>query len=1814
MSKRCLVVLLMAVALVASSAFAYQAAERNAPATPAAKGKPEEPKSALQPAGNPFFGNPGIITRAPLSEGFEGGAIPANWAVYNEDGDSYQWEVYNLYPHSGSYHVRIHWHSSGYCDDWLVTPRLTVASGDSLAYWARAYSASYLEEWEVYVAAGSTPSDFLTTGTLIGDESTTSTTYARYVYDLTAFAGQDVYIAFRCISYDAFYLYLDDITGPEIWVPSGPAIAFNTTDLEFGTVAMGAKDSKDLPLVIYSVGASNLTVSAVSSDNAHFTHDFPGVTAIPPGDSLVVTVTFTPTAEPEETGILTVTHDGTKAESHISMSGSGIDALFYEDFEAGFLPPGWAQYQMGDVNDGWVWASGGAPDFTGYAAGHFYEVYNCDDWLVTPPITIPAGKYQAQLEFWQYQYWSSYLVYHGVWVSAGSGDPNDSDFVEIASLAAGTDGAWEPAPTLDLVAYTGETIYIAFVYRGYDADTWAVDDVALTEYTNQPPVIAHDPKGDTDDTSPTITAIIADPEGVDTASVYYEMAAKVFTEVGMTPTGNPDEFSVDLPIGSYGTVNYYIQAEDASKGLVTTTDTYSFQIQQFVGLEHIYDDGTVENATCWIAGYEANRFAVRFTPPAYPCTLNAVKLGIAGDWPDAAHQPFLVEVYDDDGVGGLPGTMIYGPDTTNSIGNIIGGVPPYPALVWAYVCIDPPVIIADGDFYVAKGQTTSNPECEGLDLDQDGTQYSRGYTYDYTTATWAAYYPGARNPMIRAYTSQVITLGDLSGTVTEAVKGPIEGAVVTAVGGLVTEDDTTDASGNYFIPALPAGNYDVTAEAAGYHDQTVEDVVIAAGDTTVQDFQLTVDTALLRESFCGTFPPAGWAEYQLGDPAGWMFDTWAHTDACAAFHNDDDVATMCSDMLVTPPLSIPAGKASYGLSFYEYWYYVTWYYYHGIWVSTGSGNPWDGDFVELEEVNYGSGYMWEQIGPISLAAYAGQTIYLAFLYAGDYADEWSVDDVVVDLVLTGAIGGNVAEAKGPIEGAIVAAGGLSDTTDALGDYLIDGLTVGTYDVTCAASGYFPAMAPDVVVTADATTNVDFALSAVGAKDVLVVDADGSPAYYPDSTFTDVQAYFTDALTVCGYTYDVWEKMSFPEDGPDHTVMELYDAVVFFTGEAWTGSQTLTPNDEVELGLYLDGGGKLFLSAQDYFYDRYPAAGAFSPGQFPYDYLGVTSVSQDLCNVNLPEVGHSDGYAGSVAEGLSYDLFDVYTYAKGRGAGKYKGMDDGLYIDELVTAGTAVFDADDGGTESVNVGAVQYESTKGFKTVFTTVDFAGLVDGANTRAELMCSIMEWLLAPPAEMWLSDGGVDPLIGNLSTTFTYSVTYTQVNDVAPTVKNVVIDGMSHAMTDPTGGSGPYSGGVVFTYNHQFSLGGDHEFYFEFSDGTLSDRLPSAGSFWGPMNGYYYWHFEDAAHFVPTGPNDDWEWGVPTVGPSAAHSGEKCWGTQIDSSAYSNNSASRLQTPPLDFTLGGGTKLELKFWHWYDTEGYFDGGNVKLITSTDTVIIYPDLVQSPDYPEDAHSTGNAWIPGEPGYSGHVQGFWEEAIFDLTPWTNESDVVIVWDFGSDGSVSGYPGWYIDDVVIWGEPPLPVELASFAATAGDRVVTLSWETRSELNNLGFQIYRRVEDGEFVRIDSEMIPGAGTSEDLHSYRYVDRGLRNGATYSYQIAAVDFGGNVRMHDLVVSATPIAVLPTTFALSQNYPNPFNPNTEIKYQLPEDSRVVLKIHNVMGQEVATLVNADLKAGYYTATWNARDSRGAEVSAGIYFCTMKAGEFSKTRKMVLIK
>lgn len=105
------------------------------------------------------------------------------------------------------------------------------------------------------------------------------------------------------------------------------------------------------------------------------------------------------------------------------------------------------------------------------------------------------------------------------------------------------------------------------------------------------------------------------------------------------------------------------------------------------------------------------------------------------------------------------------------------------------------------------------------------------------------------------------------------------------------------------------------------------------------------------------------------------------------------------------------------------------------------------------------------------------------------------------------------------------------------------------------------------------------------------------------------------------------------------------------------------------------------------------------------------------------------------------------------------------------------------------------------------------------------------------------------------------------------------------------------------------------------------------------------------------------------------------------------------------------------------------------------------------------------------------------------------------------------------------------------------------------------------------------------------------------------------LVAVAESTEGIPSDFELSQNYPNPFNPETRIKYSLPKSSFVTIKVYDILGKEVRTLVsNVKQNAGQHTAMWDAMDNNGSKVSSGVYFYKMVSGEFTRTMKMVLTK
>jgi hypothetical protein len=195
---------------------------------------------------------------------------------------------------------------------------------------------------------------------------------------------------------------------------------------------------------------------------------------------------------------------------------------------------------------------------------------------------------------------------------------------------------------------------------------------------------------------------------------------------------------------------------------------------------------------------------------------------------------------------------------------------------------------------------------------------------------------------------------------------------------------------------------------------------------------------------------------------------------------------------------------------------------------------------------------------------------------------------------------------------------------------------------------------------------------------------------------------------------------------------------------------------------------------------------------------------------------------------------------------------------------------------------------------------------------------------------------------------------------------------------------------------------------------------------------------------------------------------------------------------------------------------------------------------------------------------------------------------------------------------LPVELTSFIASTNGSAITLNWQTATEVNNYGFEIERRtIANHQIARssIDNWLkvgfAAGNGTSNTPRSYCYTDNTTATGR-YVYRLKQVDNDGAFKYSQSVEVSTQA---PKQFSLSQNYPNPFNPITQISYDVATVDNVRLAVYDILGREVAVLVNEQKAPGSYTASFN-----GSQFSSGIYFFKMTTKQFLSIHKMTLMK
>jgi hypothetical protein len=191
---------------------------------------------------------------------------------------------------------------------------------------------------------------------------------------------------------------------------------------------------------------------------------------------------------------------------------------------------------------------------------------------------------------------------------------------------------------------------------------------------------------------------------------------------------------------------------------------------------------------------------------------------------------------------------------------------------------------------------------------------------------------------------------------------------------------------------------------------------------------------------------------------------------------------------------------------------------------------------------------------------------------------------------------------------------------------------------------------------------------------------------------------------------------------------------------------------------------------------------------------------------------------------------------------------------------------------------------------------------------------------------------------------------------------------------------------------------------------------------------------------------------------------------------------------------------------------------------------------------------------------------------------------------------------------LPVQLSSFIGAVQGNKVQLTWKTAIEVNSSAFEIERRAA-GDWEKIGE--LPAAGTSNAPREYSYIDD-MKNvsGGNILYRLKTVDADGSYKYS----SEVEVAVIPQIYALENNFPNPFNPQTKIQYSLPENAKVRLAIYDVIGRQVAELVNEDQNAGFYEKIFT-----GSNLSSGIYFYRITAqtqdkNAFTQVKKMLLVK
>jgi hypothetical protein len=288
--------------------------------------------------------------------------------------------------------------------------------------------------------------------------------------------------------------------------------------------------------------------------------------------------------------------------------------------------------------------------------------------------------------------------------------------------------------------------------------------------------------------------------------------------------------------------------------------------------------------------------------------------------------------------------------------------------------------------------------------------------------------------------------------------------------------------------------------------------------------------------------------------------------------------------------------------------------------------------------------------------------------------------------------------------------------------------------------------------------------------------------------------------------------------------------------------------------------------------------------------------------------------------------------------------------------------------------------------------------------------------------------------------------------------------------------------------------------------------------------------------------------------------------------------------------------------------------------------LFPSADYrPTELYDNYDGYV----GYDYNLRTGKSASVSIPTAWMRVVTITVVYTMSGGSSVSWYGSMYqvLNSIggIITGEEfgipsnlqdiSLPVQMSNLLATYNQEDgVLLEWRTESESSCAGFNILKCENiDGIYDKITSALIPGAGNTSSAQEYSYTDMDVIEGTRYWYKIEQVSTDGSAESYFGPISVQ-VKAVPKEFALSQNYPNPFNPMTKINVDLPERSNVDVKIYNLLGKEIRTLISENKSAGTLILEWDGKNNDGRIMPSGIYIYKLVAGDQIKFRKMTKIQ